>query len=130
MVHRLNNPLDGADRLTQSVIQVTEMLGLYRAELARVLGLRCGDVGALADGKSLLTPASEAWERATMLVRVYELLYDSQDGDGTAMYRWLRIPCRQLGGVPLLLMVDGGRMSQVLAYLAGTSAIECQGSSD
>lgn len=117
MVHKLENPADGPERLTRSVLQVTEMLGLYRAELARVLGLRCEDVGSLADRRSILGPGSDAWRNALMLVHLYELLYDHHGGDGAAMFHWLRVPCSQLGGVPLLMMVDEGCLEQVLAHL-------------
>ena len=105
-------------RLTQSVLQVTELLGLYQAELARVLQLNCGDIGALASGRRCLEPGTIAWEQARLLVRLYQSLYVRQKGNGAAMCHWLRVPQWSLrGDVPHLLMVDDGRLDDVLRCL-------------
>ena len=49
------------NRLTPTVLQVAEMRGMYRAELARVMGLQCRDIGALTPIKEILSTDSEAW---------------------------------------------------------------------
>lgn len=50
-----------SERFTPAVLQAAELLGLFRAELARILGLQCNDVGALAEIRALLEPGSVAW---------------------------------------------------------------------
>lgn len=41
-------------RLTPAVLQAAGMLGMYRAELARVLHLQCGDIGELTSMRKTL----------------------------------------------------------------------------
>lgn len=113
-MHELDNPLVGRRKLTQSVLQVTEMLGMYQAELARILGLQCGDIGELAAGKCVLEPDTCAWQQAVLFIRLYESLYRQHAGDGVAMRHWLRRDNTELKGVPLMLMVDDGHLAQVL----------------
>ena len=104
-------------KLTQTVLQITAMLDLYQAELARVLGIQCGDIGQLASGRRCLQPDTEAWDRATRFVRFYQLLYRQMAGDGVAMRHWLRIEDRQLAAVPHRLIVDEGRLHDVVRSL-------------
>jgi hypothetical protein len=107
-------------RLTQSVLQVIDMLDMYQAELARVLCLRCGYIGELATAQRCLVPGTGAWDEATLFVRFYRLLYDRMDGDGVAMRHWLRVENAALGGVPHLMIVDENRLADVVSYLGRT----------
>ena len=116
-VHRLSNPCADPRKLTQSVLQVTEMLGMYQAELARVLQLQCGDIGRLANGQRVLECGSVAWDEAVLFIRLYQALYEKLGGDGVAMCNWLRRDNKPLGGVPLLLIVDDGRLRWALDYV-------------
>lgn len=117
MVHSLINSLGGADKLTQSVIQITEMLGMYRAELARVLHIKCEDVGRLADNRQNLEPGTESWGQAVLFVQLYEILYEYCEGDEAAMHHWLRSMNKRLTGEPLLLIVDDDKLPKVLGFL-------------
>ncbi len=116
-VFRIDDVADDPRRLTQSVLQITALLGLYQAELARILCIKCGDIGQLASGRRCLEPGSEPWRQARRLVRLYQALYARQDGNGAAMCHWLRVPQPVLGGVPHLLMVDDGRLVDVVHCL-------------
>ena len=102
------------DGLTPAVLMAAEMLGLYRAELARILGLKCEQIGALANARSLLEPGSLAWVRASDFVRLYQALYRRFGGAETGMCHWLRVVHPALGTTPLLAMVDEGRLDAVL----------------
>lgn len=117
MVHQISATLDEPRRLTQAVLQIVDMLGLYQAELARILRLKCGDIGRLAAAQQCLEPATPAWERARLLVRCYRALYIVQQGNAVAMRHWLHVPDAALGGVPHLLIVDDGRLADVVACL-------------
>lgn len=103
--------------LTQSVLQIIALLGLFQAELARVLHLKCGDIGELASARRCLEPGTKAWEQALLLVRFYRALYTRMDGSGVAMRHWLRVEDDTLGGVPHLLIVDEDRLQDVVVYL-------------
>ena len=60
-------------QLTRYVLQITTLLYLYQAELSRVPGIRCGDIGQLANGRQCLQPATASWTRAEDFVRFYQL---------------------------------------------------------
>ena len=118
MVHRLQNPAADATRLSQSVLQIAEFLNLLRAELARILGMQCADINALAGGRQLLKKDSAAWQQALLLVRFYDLLYQSTQGDAVDMCHWLRARHPGLSREPFYLMVDDHGLQQVVDYLA------------
>ena len=103
--------------LTQSVLQVSDMLALYYAELARILHLQCGDIGKLSSAKSFLVEKTTAWDQAMLFITSYNLLYDLFNGDGVLMRNWL---CREndtLKGVPLLLIIDDGKLKEVFEHI-------------
>jgi len=101
-------------RLTQAVLQAADLLGLYNAELARVLGLMCGDIGRIASARDTLTPGTDACQKALLFLRIYRALYVEKKGNEAAMYNWLRIRQAQLGEAPLIVMVDHGGLGEVV----------------
>ena len=120
MVFEITGDTSDPRRLTQSVLQVIALLDMYQAELARVLCLKCGDIGELAAAQRYLVTGTEAWEQALLLVRFYRLLYQRMCGDGVAMRHWLRVENAALGGVPHLMIVDENRLADVVSYLDRT----------
>jgi len=117
VVFEITADIDDSRGLTCAVLQITALLGLYQAELARVLRLKCGDIGELASARRCLEPDTQAWEQALLFVRFYRALYTKMDGDGVAMRHWLRVEDEALGGVPHLLIVDADRLQEVVIYL-------------
>ena len=113
----LSTPTETPRRLTQSVLQITEMLGMYQAELARVLGLQCGDIGELSSGRRCLELNTQAWRQALLFVEMYQALYALHCGDGVAMYHWLRSTHDGLESSPHLLMVDHHQLGRVVDHL-------------
>ncbi len=111
-----NEVFDSPADLTPAVLQAAEMLGMYRAELARVLHLQCQDIGRLADVKQLLEPDTDAWQQAVIFIRLYQMLFTGMQGEEAAIHHWLRVENKALGGVPLLLIVDEDRLTQVLDF--------------
>ena len=116
------NDLQDSRQLTQAVLQITQMLGMYQAELARVLGLQCSDVGAMASANRVLPEGSPEWVKAKRVVTLYERLYRLFAGDAVAMYHWLRARHASLSDTPLLLMVDEGRLDEVIAWFDSADA--------
>ena len=127
MVYQIAESFDEPRRLTQAVLQIVDMLGLYQAELARVLRLKCGDIGRLAAAQQCLEPTTPAWDQAQLLVRCYRALYSVHNGNGVAMRHWLRVTEDTLGGVPHLLIVDDGRLADVVAWLEARASQTRQG---
>ena len=117
MVFKLSDPFASERKISQSVIQVVELLGMYHAELARILGQQCGDIGELASGKCCIQKHSAAWYQAVLFIEMYQQLYDCFNGDGVAMYHWMRANNKQLNGTPHFLMVDGGKLQLIHDYL-------------
>jgi len=117
MVFKIDKPFESERRLSQSVVQVIELLGMYHAELARILGLQCGDIGGLTSGQHCIKRDSEAWQQAVLFVETYHLLYDYFDGDGVAMYHWMRADNRLLNGTPHFLIVDNAQLQLIHDYL-------------
>ena len=103
--------------LTLAVLQIGQLLGMYQAELARVLGLQCQDIGELAGGKRLLSADSGAARQGRLFVSLYEQLYQYCHAEPVAIYHWLRARHPHLGGVPLLLMVDEARLAELVEWL-------------
>jgi hypothetical protein len=104
-------------KLTQAVLQITQMLGIYHAELARILHLQCADIGALNNLNKNLVKKSEAWLQAEKYIELFERLYVLKKGDEPLINNWLRKKNKNLQAVPLYLMVDELRIDDVLHVL-------------
>jgi len=102
-------------QLTQAVLQITQMLGIYHAELARILRLQCEGIGELVNAKKSLKKNSVQWVEAEKFILMYEKLYVMHDGDEPLMCNWLRKKNNILKAVPLYLMVDELQIDEVLA---------------
>jgi len=118
-MHPLEAPFASPRRLSQSVILAGELLGLVRAEVARVLGFRCENITALYEGRLVLEPGSAAYTNGVLLVRLYQALYARMGGDGPRMIHWLRADHRNLGKAPFYLLVDEGQVGRLVAHLEG-----------
>ena len=103
--------------LMQRVLQITEILNMYRAELARVLHLRCAEIGEMANGRMNIEPGTVTWQQARLFVRFFELFYNTLADDEVAMCLWLRVNNVELAGTPLLLIVDDDKLVDVVRYL-------------
>ena len=114
---KLSNVNQSESALTQAVLQVSQMLGLFHAELASILKLQCGDVGELASAKKTLNVNSIASQKAEKLILIFEKLYVKFQGDEALMCNWLRRKNSELDGAPLYLMVDDGLIDNCLEYL-------------
>jgi hypothetical protein len=119
MTQRLSDPFASPLRLSQAVVQASEMLGLVRAEMGRILGFKCAEFSALFEGRSVLQEGTEAWEQGVLFVRFYQALYEQMGGDGPRMINWMRRQHQALGNSPFYLIIDEGRLAEVVAYLAG-----------
>jgi hypothetical protein len=110
-------PLADDDKaLTTALVQVMQYLGLYQAELARVLGLQYAEVAELVSARRFLHPDTPEYRRAQQFVRLYELLYRHFDGEPVAMYHWLRVRMAPTYTTPLMLMVDEGRIGELIDW--------------
>jgi len=118
MVFKISAPFESERKISQSVIQIIELLGMYHAELARVLGQQCGDIGELTSGKSCIKKDTKAWTQAVLFINMYHQLFDYFEGDGVAMYHWMRAHNKQLNGTPHFLIVDDNKLQAIYDYLS------------
>lgn len=118
-MQRLSDPFASPENLSQAVVQAGEMLGIERAEVASIINFMCEGTRALFENRAVLEPDTETWRRAELFVRLYQALYDKMDGDEVRMVHWLRAENPALGGEPLVVMEDQGRLEDVLALLEG-----------
>ena len=91
---------------------------MYHAELARILGQQCGDIGELTSGKSCIKIDTEAWSQAVLFINMYNQLFDYFEGDGVAMYHWMRAHNKHLNGTPHFLIVDDDKLQVINDYLS------------
>lgn len=103
--------------LTKKVFFISHQLGLYQAELARVLHVHCADIGRLGSGRAWLEAGTLAWRQACLLVDFYQHLFEKLQGDEVSMYHWLRAENPLLAGVPLLLIIDDDRLGELVSRL-------------
>lgn len=101
--------------LIAALNHASDSLGLYCAELARILGLRCDDVSDSRALEKQLQYEAPVQECAQRLVHLYTLLETRFDDDNVAMVHWLRVEHSGIGTTPLLAMVDEGRLEDVVA---------------
>jgi hypothetical protein len=117
MVFKITNALESERKITQSVIQVIALLGMYNAELARILGQQCGDIGELTSGRRCIKKGSNSWRQAALFIDTYNLLFDYFKGDGVAMVHWMRAHNKHLQGTPHFLIVDDNKLRVIHDYL-------------
>lgn len=117
-MHKIGNEvLNSARQLTPAVLQISEFLGLYHAELARILGIQCSDIGALVQIKAFIEPDTPVGQRAILFVRLYQHLYTRFAGDSVAICHWLRAVNPHMSKSPFYLLVDDGQLHWLLSYL-------------
>lgn len=116
-MHKISKSAANPRKLSQSVIQITQMLGMYQAELARVLHVMCSDVGELANGSRELEPGTPAWQQAELFCSFYNRLFDRMQGDAVTMRNWLRKDNNALHGTPLLLIIDDNQLVRLHDFL-------------
>jgi hypothetical protein len=103
--------------LIASVNHATDTLGLYRAELARILGLNCADVSDSKNLELLFESNTVVRSQAELFVRFFLLLETLFPDNTVLMVNWIRKDNVDLGTTPFLAMVDHGKLSDVVNVL-------------
>ena len=62
--------------------------------------------------------------KAELFIHFYQSLYSAMDGAEAAMCHWLHADNPELGGIPLILMVDCGKLSYIMDFLQGTPKLK------
>lgn len=103
--------------LIAAINHACDTLGLYRAELARILGLNCADVSDSRYLESLLESNTAVRNRAESFSHFYQLLETAFNNDTVQMINWFRRDNAGLGTTPFLAMIDHGKLDDVMDVL-------------
>ncbi len=114
---KIITPIAEPKTISYSFLQAGQMLAMLNAELARVLKLQCADIVALSATQVTLQPQTIAWQQAQRFILFYNLLCDKFSSDAVAMRHWFRSENRALAGVPLLLIIDNGRLDELIHFV-------------
>jgi len=106
--------------LIASINHATDILGLYRAELARILGLNCPDVSDSKNLELLFESNSTVRSQAELFAHFFQLLEALFQNDTVSMINWFRKDNIDLGTTPFLTIVDHGCLSDVVDRLEQT----------
>ena len=117
-IFRLVKPFLSPRTITQSFLQAGHCLSLYQAELARILGLQCKDIGLINSAQLLIRPGTIEYQQAILFIMMYQALFDKFSGNAIAMYRWLHSKQNALDNSPHLLMVDDQQLKIVVDHLS------------
>lgn len=104
-------------KLIASINHATDCLDLYRAELARILGLMCADVGDSLQLEMIINSDSDIRARAGRFVLFVDQLEILFCYDRCKMVHWFRAHHKVLGTSPFLAMVDENRLEDVISVL-------------
>jgi hypothetical protein len=116
---QMSDPFTSPESLSHAVVQAGEELGIQQAEVASIINFMCEGTHALFEDRVVLEPNTETWRRAELFVRLHQALRDKMHGDRAKMVHWLGTENPALGGEPLVVMEDEGRLEDVLALLDG-----------
>ncbi len=116
-IFKLNQPFLSPRTITQAFLQAGFCLNMYNAELARILELKCDDIGLINSAQLLLEPGTKAYQNAVLFIKMYQALFDKFNGNAIAMYRWLHRKQKYLDNSPHLLIVDEHKIALIVDYL-------------
>lgn len=103
--------------LTTTALRAAALLGLKNADLTAMLGASGVTISRCKNGTSWIDPASEAGQRALLLVRIFQCLTSLTGADDELRRAWMRSRNETLGGAPAALMLQPGGLMRTLAYL-------------
>ncbi len=115
--HNLVEHPDSARVLSQAVVRATELMGLSKASLARILGISPSSAGRLFSDQYQLHPDTKEWEIARLFVRLFRSLDAMMAGDETALRTWLASPNQALAAKPNDLIMDVAGLVHTLDYI-------------
>jgi uncharacterized protein (DUF2384 family) len=108
--------------LGKAFIRAGEGLALDDTELSAVLGEQVSTVLRLRHGHELLQPCTEAWNRALLLIELYQSLLAVAGSEQSAKI-WISSKNRGLSGRPRDLIACRTGLEQIVQYLAATRSI-------
>lgn len=115
--HNIAEQPDPTQVLSRAVVRATELMGLSKASLAKILGISPSSAGRLFSDQYQLHPDTKEWEIARLFVRLFRSLDAMMAGDETALRAWLASPNRALAAKPNDLIMDVAGLVHTLDYV-------------
>ena len=104
-------------RLISQINNATEQLQLYRAELARILGLHCDDVSDNEQLEILIENSQPIRHQAERFVLMYRLIEEYCTEQQTNPANWFRQSRSSLGTSAFYAVIDQHRLEDVIMLL-------------
>lgn len=120
MAHSNHNFVEQPDHtrvLARAVVRATELMGLSKASLAKILGISPSSAGRLFSDQYQLHPDTKEWEIARLFVRLFRSLDAMMAGDEIALRSWLASPNQALAAKPNDLIMDVAGLVHTLDYV-------------
>ena len=108
--------LDSSAVLTKALRRAVELLGLSRAEQARILGVSASSLSRLGRTRSI-DPESKEGELALLLLRVFRSLDALLGGNAASCRAWMRAHNHHLEAAPADLIQNVAGLVRVTGYL-------------
>ena len=115
--HNLAEQPDPTQVLSRAVVRATELMGLSKASLAKILGISPSSAGRLFSDQYQLHPDTKEWEIARLFVRLFRSLDAMMAGDEMALRSWLASPNQALAATPNDLIMDVAGLVHTLDYV-------------
>ncbi len=115
--HNIVAQPDPARVLARAVVRATELMGLSKASLAKILGISPSSAGRLFSDQYQLHPDTKEWEIARLFVRLFRSLDAMMAGDEMALRSWLASPNQALAAKPNDLIMDVAGLVHTLDYV-------------
>jgi len=103
--------------LTMAVVQAAQLLDLYNAEIASILGLKCADIVEMHNSERVIPPASQQGNKARSFITLFNMLDTNHHSNQDAMSNWLRHKQEGLHDTPLSIIVDQDNIESIVSYL-------------
>lgn len=110
---------DRSEVLTKATIRAADALGLTSRQLSTALGLSPSTLSSTRSGVYSFQPNTTPWQRAVLLVRLWEGLDRALASDGQAVRAWMVNQNLELGGKPVDLIAQVSGCARVVAYVEG-----------
>jgi len=111
------NNLGSSSKLTAAVIQGAQLLNLYNAEIASILGLKCADIVEILNSERMIDPETSQGTKALAFIVLFNLLDEYHHSNQELMSNWLRRKQDGLLDTPLSIIVDQDDLELIVNYL-------------
>lgn len=120
--HDAQRQAAAAQLLAKAAIQSADLLGLHRAELAKVISMGEKEIERVPAGTHALDMCDKSAELAALLVQLCRALDVLKGSDDHSRKQWMRSENTALGAKPCELITTADGLACAVRYLQGAVA--------